>query len=171
MKGQNVNLQAKAGEKRSRRGLVSRGVRYTRVGCPVEFAVRYCSKKRMYRDLYNKMDKLRKKSHTDGDAQAAMTWMNMRGIDSELFCCRCNNHKATVVFGFALIRDERKDTYEWVFQNFLESMEDLQHGAILTDGDEVVRNIVECLMPAARHRLCAWHIRRNIRQNVKDHTA
>ncbi|KAL6189125.1 hypothetical protein ACLB2K_040515 [Fragaria x ananassa] len=112
------------------------------------------------------MDKLRKKSHMDGDAQAAMTWKNMRGIDSELFCCRyslneegrlanlfwrdhqslldykaysdvlimdttyktnlyrkplvvfvwCNNHIATVVFSFTLIRDEREDTYEWVFQ-------------------------------------------------------
>ncbi|KAL6196532.1 hypothetical protein ACLB2K_032147 [Fragaria x ananassa] len=39
-KGQDVNLQAKAGEKRSRRGLVSKGVRYTRVGCSVEFAMR-----------------------------------------------------------------------------------------------------------------------------------
>ncbi|KAL6188272.1 hypothetical protein ACLB2K_039665 [Fragaria x ananassa] len=241
-------------------GLVSRGVRYTRVGCPVEFSVRYCSEKGMYRvrhfvhkhshelaqpnevhflrsnrnvedrdvaqvqwlcgrqvhtsrafeklleqaggrdvvgftvkDLYNKVDKLRKKSYTDEDAQAAMTWMNMRGIDSELFCCRysldeegrlanlfwrdhqslldykaysdvlimdttyktnlyrkplvvffgCNNHRATVVFGFALIHD----------------------------GDETVRNVVERLMPAARHRLCPWHIGRNIGQNVKDHAA
>ncbi|KAL6133786.1 hypothetical protein ACLB2K_066020 [Fragaria x ananassa] len=173
-KGQDVNLQAKAWEKRSRRGLVSRGVRYTIVGYPVEFAVRYYSEKGMYRvrhfvhkhshelaqpnevhflrsnrniedrdvaqvqwlcgaqvhtsrafeklveqvggrdvvgftvkDLYNKMDKLRKKSHTDGDAQAAMTWMNMRGIYFELFCCR----------------------------------------------------------------LYAWHIGRNIEQNVKDHVA
>ncbi|KAL6210470.1 hypothetical protein ACLB2K_015702 [Fragaria x ananassa] len=130
------------------------------------------------KDLYNKIDKLRKKSHTDGDAQAAVTWINMRGIDSKLFCCRynldkegrlanlfwrdhqslmdykaysdmlimdttyktnlyrkplvvfvrCNNHRATVVFSFALIRDEKEDTYEWVFQNFLESMEDLQPG-------------------------------------------
>ncbi|KAL6124652.1 hypothetical protein ACLB2K_077164 [Fragaria x ananassa] len=287
-KGQDVNLQAKAGEKRSRRGLVSRGVRYTKVACPVEFAVRYCSEKGMYRvrhfidkhshelaqsnevhfllsnrnvedrdvtqvqwlsgaqvhtsrafeklvnqaggrdvvrftinDLYNKMDKLRKKSHTDRDAQAAMRWMNMRGIDSELFCCRysldeegrlanlfwrdhqllldykvysdvlimdttyktnlyrkplvvfvgCNNHRATVVCSFALICDEREDTYEWVFQNFLESIEDLQPGAILTDGDKAVRNVVERLMPTARHRLCAWHIGRNIGQNVKDHAA
>ncbi|KAL6200011.1 hypothetical protein ACLB2K_029793 [Fragaria x ananassa] len=146
------------------------------------------------------MDKLRKKSHRDGDAQAAMTWMNIRGLDSELFYCRhsldeegrlanlfwrdhqllldykvysdvlimdttyktnkkplvvfvrCNNHRATVVFSFALICDEREDTYEWVFQNFLESMEDLQPRAILTDGDEVVRNVVERLMPAVRHR-------------------
>ncbi|KAL6196533.1 hypothetical protein ACLB2K_032148 [Fragaria x ananassa] len=122
------------------------------------------------------MDKLRKKSHTDKDAQDAMTWMNMRGIDSKLFCCmysldeegrlpnlfwrdhqslldykaysdvlimdttyktnlyrkplvvfvRFNNHRATVVSVFALIRNDSEDTYEWVFQNFLESMEDLQ---------------------------------------------
>ncbi|KAL6181120.1 hypothetical protein ACLB2K_047776 [Fragaria x ananassa] len=50
-------------------------------------------------------------------------------------------------------------------------MEDLQPRAILTDGDEAIRNVVERLMPAARHRLCAWHIRRNIGQNVKDHAA
>ncbi|KAL6189124.1 hypothetical protein ACLB2K_040514 [Fragaria x ananassa] len=48
-KGQDVNLQAKAWEKSSRKGLMSKGVRYTRVGCPVEFAVRYCSEKGMYR--------------------------------------------------------------------------------------------------------------------------
>ena len=157
------------------------------------------------KDLYNKMDKLRKKSHKDEDAQAAMMWMNMRGIDFELFYyrysldeegrlanlfwrdhqslldykaysdvlimdttyktnlyrkplvvfVRCNNHRATIVFGFALICDEREDTYKWVFQNFLESMEDLQPGAILTNGDEVVRNVMERLMPAVRHRLCA----------------
>ncbi|KAL6185797.1 hypothetical protein ACLB2K_041923 [Fragaria x ananassa] len=110
------------------------------------------------------MDKLRKKSHTDGDAQVAMMWMNMRGIDYELFCYRysldeegklanlfwrdhqslldykaysnvliidttyktnlyrkplvdfveCNNHRATVVFGFALIRDKKEDTTQGV---------------------------------------------------------
>ncbi|KAL6199347.1 hypothetical protein ACLB2K_029131 [Fragaria x ananassa] len=221
-KGQDVKLQAKARDKRSRRGLMSRGVRYTRVGCPVEFAVRNCSEKGMYRvqwlrgarvhtsrtveklveqaggcdvvgftvkDLYNKMDKLRKKSHTDGDAQAAMTWMNMRGIYSKLFYCRYSldeegrlanlfwrDHQSLLdykAYSNVLIMDTTYKTnlYRKPLVNFLESMEDLQPGAILTNGDEAVRNVVEHLMPAARHRLCAWHIGRNIAQNVKDHAA
>ncbi|XP_062028647.1 protein FAR1-RELATED SEQUENCE 5-like [Rosa rugosa] len=173
------------------------------------------------KDLYNKIAEKRKNAELDGDAQAALTWMNMRGMESQQFCCKysldeegrlanlfwrdyqsfldysaygdvvimdstyktnmyvkplvvfvgCNNHRATVVFGFALIRDEREDTYTWVFKNFLESMEHKQPSSILTDGDESIRNVVERMMPQARHKLCAWHIGRNIGQNVKDAAA
>lgn len=79
-----------------------------------------------------------------------------------------NNHRATVVFGFALTADEKEETYTWVFENFLASMNHKCPVAVLTDGDEAVRNVVHNLMPEARHRLCAWHIGRNIGQNVKD---
>lgn len=82
-----------------------------------------------------------------------------------------NNHKATVVFGFALIADEKEDTYRWVFEKFLESMNQKQPSAILTDQDEAIRNAVQLLMPDCKHRLCAWHIGRNIGQNVKDSEA
>ncbi|XP_062017992.1 protein FAR1-RELATED SEQUENCE 5-like [Rosa rugosa] len=170
------------------------------------------------KDLYNILNRKRRKEQVDGDAHAALTWMNMRGMESGKFWCKystdeegrlanlfwrdeqslldhsaygdmlvmdstyktnlygkplvvfvgCNNHIATVVFGFALIRDEKEDTYTWVFRNFLESMNYKQPVSVLTDGDESVRNVVVLLMLGARHRLCAWHIGRNIGQNVKD---
>ncbi|XP_040369927.1 protein FAR1-RELATED SEQUENCE 5-like isoform X2 [Rosa chinensis] len=284
-KNKTANNEKIGEQKKSRRNIIPRGVRYTRVNCPVSFSVRYCKDKELYRvtkfvqehnhdlakshevqflrsnrrvedkdvaqveclrraqvhtsrayeqlveqagghdgvgflmkDLYNKIYELRKNAEMDGDAQAAITWMNMRGMESEEFCCRysldeegrlanlfwrdyqsfldysaysdvvimdstyktnlygkplvvfvgCNNHRATVVFGFALIRDEREDTYTWVFENFLESMDYKQPSSILTDGDESIRKVVERVMPIARHRLCAWHIGRNISQNVKD---
>ncbi|XP_061993403.1 protein FAR1-RELATED SEQUENCE 5-like [Rosa rugosa] len=190
--------------KKSRRSTIPRGRRYTRVNCPAAFNIQK-----------------RRKEQVDGDAQAALTWMNMRGMESSQFWCKystdeegrlanlfwrdeqslldysaygdvlvmdstyktnlygkplvvfvgCNNHRATVVFGFALIRDEKEDTYIWVFRNFLESMNYKQPVSVLTDGDQSVRNVVVCLMPGARHRLCVWHIGRNIGQNVKDDAA
>ncbi|KAL6194011.1 hypothetical protein ACLB2K_035095 [Fragaria x ananassa] len=93
-KGQDVNLEAKAGEKRSRRGLVSRGVRYTRVGCLVEFAVRYCNEKRMYHVRHfvhkhshelgqpNKVHFLRSNRNVEDRDAAQVQWL--RGFFLEL---------------------------------------------------------------------------------------
>ncbi|KAK9938900.1 hypothetical protein M0R45_015612 [Rubus argutus] len=80
----------------------------------------------------------------------------------------CNNHRVTIVFGFALMSDEKEETYSWVFQHFLIAMKQKCPQAVLTDGDEAIRNVLQSLMPEARHRLCSWHIGRNIGQNVKD---
>lgn len=46
-----------------------------------------------------------------------------------------NNHRATVVFGFALTVDEKEETYTWVFENFLVSMNQKYPLSVLTDGD------------------------------------
>ena len=39
---------------------------------------------------------------------------------------------------------------------------------VVTYGDEVMRTVLNKLMPTKWHRLCAWHIGKNIGQNVKD---
>ncbi|KAL6137485.1 hypothetical protein ACLB2K_062777 [Fragaria x ananassa] len=80
----------------------------------------------------------------------------------------CNNHRATTVFGFALVGDEKEETYDWVFNMFLVSMKYKKPMSVITDGDEAIKSVLERLMPEARHRLCAWHIGRNIGQNLNN---
>ncbi|KAM5578706.1 protein FAR1-RELATED SEQUENCE 5-like, partial [Rosa sericea] len=79
-----------------------------------------------------------------------------------------NNHRATVLFGCALLADESEDTYNWVVMAFLTSMRGKKPISVLTDGDEALRNAVVNLIPEARHRLCAWHIAKNVVKNVRD---
>ncbi|XP_062005564.1 protein FAR1-RELATED SEQUENCE 5-like [Rosa rugosa] len=77
-----------------------------------------------------------------------------------------NNHRATVLFGCALLVDETEDTYNWVLTAFLDSMNGKRPISVITDGDEAMRNAVNRLVPEARHRLCAWHIAKNVVKNV-----
>ncbi|XP_024178220.1 protein FAR1-RELATED SEQUENCE 5-like [Rosa chinensis] len=50
-----------------------------------------------------------------------------------------NNHLSTTVFGFALLMDETIETYTWVLETFISSMNIKRPVAVLTDGDEAMR--------------------------------
>ncbi|XP_040364040.1 protein FAR1-RELATED SEQUENCE 5-like [Rosa chinensis] len=80
----------------------------------------------------------------------------------------CNNHRATVLFGCALLVDETEETYHWAITAFLTSMYGKKPVSVITDSDEAMRNAVTNLIPEARHRLCAWHIGRNVCQHLKN---
>uniref|UniRef100_UPI0005CA764A protein FAR-RED IMPAIRED RESPONSE 1-like n=1 Tax=Fragaria vesca subsp. vesca TaxID=101020 RepID=UPI0005CA764A len=79
-----------------------------------------------------------------------------------------NNHRGSVLFACAIVANEKEETFTWVIQKFLESMNNKHPKTVVTDGDEVMRTVLNKLLPTTRHRLCAWHIGRNIGQNVKD---
>ncbi|KAL6214386.1 hypothetical protein ACLB2K_013820 [Fragaria x ananassa] len=172
----------------------------------------------LLKDLYNKLDEVRKHNNNKGDAQVAINWLRMKGHEEESFFGRCtpdgegrlanlfwrdteslldynvfrddviidntyktniycclvflfvgsNNHRGSVLFACAIVANEKKETFTWVIQKFLESMNNKHPKTVETDGDEVMRTVLNKLMPMTRHRLCAWHIGRNIGQNVKD---
>ena len=77
-----------------------------------------------------------------------------------------NHHRNTVVFGCALVADETEDTYKWVLTALLEIMKGKQPLSVITDSDKAMRNAIKCVLPTARHRLCAWHLERNATTNV-----
>nr|XP_011470173.1 PREDICTED: protein FAR1-RELATED SEQUENCE 5-like [Fragaria vesca subsp. vesca] len=172
----------------------------------------------MLKDLYNKLDEVRKHNNDKGDAQAAINWLRMKGHEEEsffgrytpdgegrlanlfwrdteslldynafgdvviidstyktnIYCCPVilfvgsNNHRGSVLFACAIVANEKEETFTWVIQKFLESMNNKHPKTVVTDGDEVMRTVLNKLLPTTRHRLCAWHIGRNIGQNVKD---
>ncbi|KAL6144385.1 hypothetical protein ACLB2K_055078 [Fragaria x ananassa] len=92
---------------------------------------------------------------------------NIYGMPLVLFV-GANNHRGSVVFACALVSNEKEDTFTWVIEKFLASMKNNPPKSVVTDGDEAMRKVLSNLMPGARPRLCAWHIGRNVCQNVKN---
>ncbi|KAL6202315.1 hypothetical protein ACLB2K_026023 [Fragaria x ananassa] len=88
----------------------------------------------MLKDLYNKLDEVKRNNLKRGDAESAIDWLRMKGREEGHLFGRFTPDPMTV----------------------------------LTDGDEVIRTVLKILMPMTQHRLCAWHIGKNIGQNVED---
>ncbi|XP_052113670.1 protein FAR-RED IMPAIRED RESPONSE 1-like [Arachis duranensis] len=79
----------------------------------------------------------------------------------------CNHHRQTCIFGFALIENEQTPTYTWLSQNFLDVMLNKSPSIVVTYGDEVIKAAIQEIFPNATHRLCGWHIQKNITANIK----
>ena len=78
-----------------------------------------------------------------------------------------NNHFKTCIFACALLSDEVVETYEWVLTTFMEAMNGEKPCSILTDGDRAMRQAICKVIPSARHRLCSWHLCRNVVSHVQ----
>ncbi|KAJ0679329.1 putative transcription factor FAR family [Helianthus annuus] len=72
-----------------------------------------------------------------------------------------NHHGQSILFGGALLENEKQDTFEWLFQNFLKCMFDKYPSAIITDQDKAIGNAVKSVFPKSRHRYCSWHIKKH----------
>ncbi|KAL6203500.1 hypothetical protein ACLB2K_027200 [Fragaria x ananassa] len=144
----------------------------------------------MLKDLYNKLDEVKRNNMKRGDAESAINWLRMKGREEGHFFGRFtpdwerrlanlfwraseslldyNAFGDVVIIDTAIVADEKEATFTWVIEKFLQSMNNKHLITVLTDGYEVMRTVLKKLMPTTRHRLCAWHIGRNIGQNVKD---
>nr|XP_017229027.1 PREDICTED: protein FAR1-RELATED SEQUENCE 5-like [Daucus carota subsp. sativus] len=69
-----------------------------------------------------------------------------------------NHHYQSVLFGFALMRDEVKSSFEWVLRTWLEAVGDKHPNAIITDQDQAMAGAIASILPQTRHLLCSWHI-------------
>ncbi|XP_025642007.1 protein FAR1-RELATED SEQUENCE 5 [Arachis hypogaea] len=76
-----------------------------------------------------------------------------------------NNHKQTTIFGFGLVLDETIESYTWMLENLLEVMCNKQPSVVVTDGDDAMIAAVKKVFPEATHRLCAWHLQKNVTSN------
>lgn len=79
-----------------------------------------------------------------------------------------NHHKQTCVFGCAIVSNEKEETYVWVLEQFLHAMKGRQPTCVITDGDLSMKNAISAVFPNAHHRLCGWHLIRNVTANVGD---
>ncbi|XP_057734565.1 protein FAR1-RELATED SEQUENCE 5-like [Arachis stenosperma] len=79
-----------------------------------------------------------------------------------------NNHKQTTIFGFGLVLDESVGSYKWLLENLLEVMCNKKPSVVVTDDCDSMKAAINSFFPEATHRLCAWHMEKNVTANVKE---
>jgi len=74
-----------------------------------------------------------------------------------------NNNYCNILFGVALINNEKKPTYKWIFQNVVEINGTEPLMIIISDSDLATNSAIEEEFPNAQKRLCSWHVMRNLK--------
>ncbi|KAF7148543.1 hypothetical protein RHSIM_Rhsim03G0160300 [Rhododendron simsii] len=77
-----------------------------------------------------------------------------------------NSHFQIAIFGCALLTTETVETYTWVLERFLDSMNHKKPVSVMTDGDKAMRRAIKTVLPDVNHRLCKWHLKKNAVSNV-----
>lgn len=78
-----------------------------------------------------------------------------------------NNHGRTLVFGCALLQDQKTETFKWMFQTFLHVMGGKMPRAIITDQDEGMSKAISEVMPQVKHRLCKFNVMQKAREKLE----
>ncbi|CAL1411057.1 unnamed protein product [Linum trigynum] len=79
-----------------------------------------------------------------------------------------NHHFKTWLFGSALFPNETDETYIWALRIVKEMLGDIPLRTVVMDGDKAMRKAIANVFPYATHRLCAWHLSKNITGRVKN---
>ncbi|CAN1193881.1 Protein FAR1-RELATED SEQUENCE 5 [Linum perenne] len=79
-----------------------------------------------------------------------------------------NHHYSTCIFGSALLQHEKDTNYVWLLDTLTKAMGGKQPKAVITDGDKAMALAISKAFPNATHRLCSWHLNKNVTQNVKN---
>ncbi|PKA47433.1 Protein FAR1-like 5 [Apostasia shenzhenica] len=77
-----------------------------------------------------------------------------------------NHHKQLVIFGSALLYDESKKSYKWLFDAFKTAMGGKQPKTILTDRNALQVEALAEMWPGIVHRFCVWHIYQNALEHL-----
>ena len=78
-----------------------------------------------------------------------------------------NHHGQSILFGGALLENEKEETFEWLFENFLKCMFTKYPKAIITDQDKAMGNAIKKVFPNTRHRFCDWHIKKHESEHLR----
>ncbi|XP_074290437.1 protein FAR1-RELATED SEQUENCE 5-like [Silene latifolia] len=79
-----------------------------------------------------------------------------------------NHHGSTILYAAALISYEDTESFEWVFEKWMEWM-GRAPTVLLTDQCKAMEGAIKKVFPETKHRLCLWHILQNADKNLKDH--
>ncbi|XP_028053921.1 protein FAR1-RELATED SEQUENCE 5-like [Camellia sinensis] len=133
-------------------------------------------------DLHNHIQAERRVEVEDGDEQDSKSWADYAKFGDVLIfdsTYRTNaykkpfvmlagvtSHFRTTIFACVLLANETSETYTWVLETFIEAMGNKAPVSVLTDGDKAMRKAIRKVFPDARHRLCNWHLGKNVVSNV-----
>jgi hypothetical protein len=71
--------------------------------------------------------------------------------------CGVNHHKKIIIFANALLMNESKQFFAWLFNTFLEAV-GTHPFSIVTDQDPSITAAIASCFPNTVHRFCGWHI-------------
>ncbi|KAF5459929.1 hypothetical protein F2P56_019835 [Juglans regia] len=80
-----------------------------------------------------------------------------------------NHHGQSILLGCGLISNEDADTFEWLFQSWLQCMNNQPLNAIITDQDKAMKIAISRVFPISRHRFCLWHIMKKLPEKFGSH--
>ncbi|KAK2991313.1 hypothetical protein RJ640_024578 [Escallonia rubra] len=72
-----------------------------------------------------------------------------------------NHCREQVIFGASLLYDETQESFDWIFNTFLEAHKFKKLTTLFTDQDIAMGNAIDVVMPEVRHNLCTFHIMQN----------
>ncbi|EOA29923.1 hypothetical protein CARUB_v10013017mg [Capsella rubella] len=78
-----------------------------------------------------------------------------------------NHHRQPVLLGGALVADESKEAFSWLFQTWLRAMSGRRPRSIIADQDLPIQQAVAQVFPGAHHRFSAWQIRSKEQENLR----
>ncbi|KAL4580155.1 hypothetical protein LXL04_016336 [Taraxacum kok-saghyz] len=78
-----------------------------------------------------------------------------------------NHHGQSILFGGALLENEKEETFEWLFEHFLKCMFSKYTNSIITDQDKAISNAIKKVFPNSRHRFCTWHIKKHELEHLR----
>lgn len=79
-----------------------------------------------------------------------------------------NHHLQSVTFGCALLMDETKGSYVWLFETWLAAMGGRHPASLFTDRDKAMEGAISRVFPRTRHCFCKWHILSRCKQKLCD---
>ncbi|XP_058083412.1 protein FAR1-RELATED SEQUENCE 4-like [Magnolia sinica] len=77
-----------------------------------------------------------------------------------------NHHGQSVLLGCAILVDETKESFAWLFKTWLAAMSGRPPRAIITDQDRGIKSAVIEVFPETCHRLCLWQILKNVPEKL-----
>ena len=77
-----------------------------------------------------------------------------------------NHHLETVISGVALLYDETIESFEWLFETFIEVMSGKKPVTIFTEQDSAMATAISKVMLETYHALCSWHMWQNATRHL-----
>ncbi|KAK1270078.1 Protein FAR-RED IMPAIRED RESPONSE 1 [Acorus gramineus] len=77
-----------------------------------------------------------------------------------------NHHFQSINFGCGLLKDEKIDSFLWLFEKWWEAMGNRPPKAFITDQDAAIGAAIAHLFPNVTHRFCIWHIMKKLTEKV-----
>ncbi|KAK3175722.1 hypothetical protein Dsin_029445 [Dipteronia sinensis] len=70
-----------------------------------------------------------------------------------------NHHKQPVLLGCALLANDSKESFTWLFQTWLKAMSGRRPKSIIADQDMAIRQAIAHVFPRTHHRFSMWQIK------------